>query len=143
MSAYYAALQTHPHHNYYEGRADADLTDWVAYFTHSMAQVFQRVAAEVRAYVVRPSVPEPPELRRLDRRARIVLELFSHTETVTSAEIARALGVSPRAARDLVAGWVSEGWLEVADPARKSRRYRLSAEYRRFIGGIWAEVATA
>jgi len=27
-----------------------------------------------------------------------------------------------------------DGWLEVSDAARKSRRYRLSAEYRRFIG---------
>jgi hypothetical protein len=32
LIAYYAALQTHPHHNYYEGRAEADLTGWVAYF---------------------------------------------------------------------------------------------------------------
>ncbi len=41
-----------------------------------------------------------------------------------------------RAARDLLAAWVADGWLEMADPARKSRRYRLSAEYRQFIGEI-------
>lgn len=29
-----------------------------------------------------------------------------------------------------------DGWLEQADPARKSRRYRLSADYRRFIGTL-------
>jgi hypothetical protein len=40
--------------------------------------------------------------------------------------------------RDLLNGWVGEGWLEVSDAARKTRRYRLSAEYRRFIGGITA-----
>ena len=139
LEAYYTALQTHPHHNYYEGRAEADVTGWVAYFTRSMAQVFQRVAAEVRAQLAQEQLPEPPELRRLERRARIVLGLFSRAETITGADIARVLGLSPRAARDLISVWVADGWLEVADPARKSRRYRLSAEYRRFIGGITAE----
>ncbi len=138
LAAYYAALQTHPHHNYYEGRANADLTGWVAYFIHSMAQVFQRVAAEVRAHANQMPAPEPPELRRLDRRARLVLGLFTRQETLTGVEIARALALSPRTVRELLAVWVEAGWLEIADPARKSRRYRLSAEYRRFIGEITA-----
>ena len=139
LSAYYAALQTHPHHNYYEGRTDADLTGWLAYFTHGMAVVFQCVADEVRAQAERPATPEPPELRRLDRRARLVLGLFTRQETVTNAEIAQRLGLAPRTVRDLIAGWLQDGWLQVADPSRKSRRYRLSAKYRRFIGGITAE----
>jgi hypothetical protein len=37
----------------------------------------------------------------------------------------------------LIAAWLADGWLKVADPARKSRRYRLSAAQR--IGGILAE----
>jgi len=139
LTAYYAALQTHPHHNYYEGRADADLTGWVAYFTHSMALVFKRVADEVRAQVAQPDVPEPPELRRLDRRARLALGLFTRQETVTNADMAQALGLSARTVRDLIGGWLEDGWLEVADPARKSRRYRLSAKYRQYIGEITAE----
>ncbi len=53
-------------------------------------------------------------------------------------EAALTLSPSPRAARDLLAAWGADGWLEVADPARKSRRYRLSAEYRQFIGEITA-----
>jgi ABC-type sugar transport system substrate-binding protein len=53
-------------------------------------------------------------------------------------DVARILGLSPRQVRDLLAGWVDAGWLVIGDPARKSRRYRLSAEYRRFIGGISA-----
>jgi len=138
LPAYYGALQTHPHHNYYEGRADADLTGWLDYFIHSMAVVFRRVADKVRAQVDRPAVPEPPELRRLDRRARLVLGLFARQETVTTADIARALGLAPRTVRDLVKGWLVGGWLEIADPARKSRRYRLSADYRQFIGEITA-----
>lgn len=138
LSAYYAALQTHPHPNYYEGRGEADLTEWVAYFVSSMATVFSRVADEVRTQAVQAIAPEPPELRRLDRRARVVLGMLTRQEFVTTPQVARALGLSERTARDLLAAWVADGWLEVADQARKSRRYRLSAEYRRFIGGLSA-----
>jgi len=137
--AYYTALQTHPHHNYYEGRAGADVTGWLTYFLHSMAAEFTRVVEEVRTYAEKPVRPEPPALQRLDRRARIVLGLFTRKETLTTAEIARALGLAPRTVRGLIVGWRDEGWLEVADPSRRSRRYRLSAEYRRFIGAITAD----
>lgn len=101
-----------------------------------MAQVFRRVADEVRARASQPMAPEPPELRRLDRRARLALGLFTRQDLVTNAQIAKALGLSPRTVRDLIAGW-----LEVADAARKTRRYRLSAKYRRAecIGEITAE----
>jgi len=46
------------------------------------------------------------------------------------------LGLSPRQVRYLLNDWVEDGWLVISDAARKTRRYRLSAEYRRFIGGI-------
>ena len=138
LAAYYAALQTHPHHNYYEGRTGADLTGWLTYFIRTMAEVFRQVAEDVRAHAETPPSPEPPELRRLDRRARIVLGMFTHREMLTTAEMARVLGLSPRTVRDLIAGWLEDGWLEIADPARKSRRYCLSAEYRQFIGEISA-----
>jgi len=36
LEGYYAALVTHPHHNYYEGRADAEITPWLAYFLRGM-----------------------------------------------------------------------------------------------------------
>jgi len=41
--------------------------------------------------------------------------------------------------RNLLNAWVTDGWLEMSDAARKSRRYRLSAEYRQFIGHLSAE----
>lgn len=76
----------------------------------------------------KPSAPELAALRRLDRRARLILGLSTHQGTITAADAVRALGLSLRAARDLLAAWVADGWLEVAASARKSRRYRLSAQ---------------
>jgi Fic family protein len=140
LPGYYAALVTHPHHNYYEGRNTADITSWLHYFLTGMAAVFEEVAREVRAQLV--STPEvragDEALKRLDRRARLILGLFSRQEQITSRDAAQALGLSERQVRNLLAEWCLAGWLQVSDPARKSRRYRLSAEYRQFIGNITA-----
>ncbi len=134
LEGYYAALVTHPHHNYYFGRANADLTPWLDYFLNGMTAVFDAVAREVHDRVVEPDVSSESLLRKLDRRGRIVMGLFSRQEEITANDAARALGLSPRQARQLLSEWVEAGWLEVSDAARKTRKYRLSAEYRRFIG---------
>jgi Fic family protein len=138
LQGYYDALVTHPHHNYYEGRAEADITPWLAYFLRGMAAVFESVAGEVRSSAVPGNEKVDALLRHLDRRGRIVLGLFERQEEITANEVAHILGLSPRQVRDLLNAWVGEGWLEVSEAARKTRRYRLSAEYRRFIGGITA-----
>jgi Fic family protein len=138
LQGYYDALVTHPHHNYYEGRAEADITPWLAYFLRGMATVFESVASEIRASVVPSNDQNDTLLYRLDRRARIVLKLFERQEEITTNDAARALGLSPRQVRDLLNVWAEDGWLEVSDAARKSRRYRLSAKYRQLIGALSA-----
>jgi len=138
LNGYYEALQTHPKHNYYDGRDRADITPWLEYFTHAMADVFQRVSAEV----MKKTKEKPKGARftgnivNLDRRARIALGLFSESPTIATRQVAAALGLSERQTRDLLSQWVKQGWLVVADSSNKARRYDLSAVYRRFIGGL-------
>jgi len=138
LQGYYDALVTHPHHNYYEGRADADITPWLTYFLKGMATVFESVAGEVRLSAAPGDEKTDALLRRLDRRGRMVLGLFERQEEITANDVVHLLGLSPRQVRDLLNAWVNDGWLEVSNAARKSRRYCLSADYRRFIGGISA-----
>ncbi len=139
LQGYYDALVTHPNHNYYFGRAEADITPWLDYFLKGMAAVFESVAREIREQVFLPDEKSERLLRKLDRRARIVLGLFSRQEEITSNDVARVLGLSARQARDVLNEWLVAGWLEVGNTARKTRRYRLSASYRRFIGDLSAE----
>jgi Fic family protein len=139
LDGYYDALVTHPHHNYYEGRAEADVTPWLAYFLNGMATVFSSVAKDVRTRAVESDPQTEKLLHRLDRRGRMVLGLFERQDEVSANDVARILGLSPRQVRDLLTDWVNAGWLEIGDASRKSRRYKLSAEYRRFIGGLSAE----
>lgn len=139
LPGYYAALETHPHHNYYEGRASADITAWLVYFLTGMAAVFETVAGEVRQHAAGQNPEQEALLRKLDRRGRIVLGIFAGQDEITSTDVSGVLGLSGRQARDLLAEWVAAGWLEASSTARKTRRYRLAAQYRRFIGGITAE----
>ena len=138
LGAYYGALMVHPHHNYYEGRADADLTPWVEYIISTLGETFESVRREAK-HLVKEGVPvEPEPLRKLDRRARSVFALFANADTIASADVARVLGLSPRMARVLLRQWVADGWLTVANPSRRKRAYHLSASYRQYIGRLSA-----
>ena len=138
LAGYYRALVTHPHHNYYEGREQADLTPWLEYFVAALTEVFTDAQREALR-LAREGVPAEPEvLRRLDRRGRTVLGLFFKVEKITSADVARALGLSDRMARVLLRGWVEEGWLTVSNASNRARVYELSEIYRQYIGSLSA-----
>ncbi len=50
LEGYYRSLAVHPHHNYYEGRAEADLTSWLEYFIKTLADVFTAAKDETLRY---------------------------------------------------------------------------------------------
>lgn len=132
LESYYDALVTHPHHNYYFGRNEAEITSWLEYFLEGMAVVFERVAEQVREEIAGEVYDQEALvlLRSLDHRARRVLSLFATQDYLHSSEVASLLGISVRQTRDLMTGWVKDGWLDVADPSRRGRKYSLSEEYR-------------
>lgn len=136
LQGYYSALITHPHHNYYFGRSEADLTPWIKYFIRTLAEVFEAVREQAVKCAQQGVPAEPEELRHLDHRARIVLGLFANKETITSADVAFELALSEGMARNLLREWVDQGWLGIADPSRCARSYTLSAIYRQYIGSL-------
>lgn len=128
LAAYYEALTVGPSHNYYFGRAAADITKWVEYFCLGMAESFESVRQ--RAAEAAGSVDASPWLRKLDPRQRKVLELFRASETVTSRDVERLFTISQRTARLLLKQWAEGGFLVVADPSKKARKYALSERFR-------------
>jgi len=134
LEGYYRSLAVHPHHNYYEGRAESDLTPWLEYFMKTIAGVFKRAQEDVLQRAARGGTSEPEAIRRMDRRARIVLALFTRHDKITAGDVARSLALSERMARILVKQWVDEGWLTIISTAKRNRAYGLSATYRQFIG---------
>ena len=127
LAAYYKALTVGPSHNYYLGRAEADITGFVDFFCRSMADAL----GAVRARAAEAAADDSATLRRLDPRKRLLLELFHSSSTATTAQMASYLGLSARTLNSLAPRWIEEGFLEIADASRRSRSYRLTPPYER------------
>ncbi len=130
LGAYYKALAIGPSHNYYQGRAEADITKWLEYFCDGMAESFENVRKRAREAAESGAQDRSAALRRLDPRQRTALELFSERDMITSRDVERLFGISQRAARNLLSRWVGDGLLFIADPAKKSRKYGLAKQFR-------------
>jgi len=133
LGAYYEALTVGPSHNYYEGRAKADITKWVAYFTTGMAEAFEKVRDQAAAESATGAQDQSKLLRNLDARQRRALGLFRKSREITAKDIAELFGYKPRTASAICQKWVESGFIEVADPAKKSRRYRLGKSYETIV----------
>lgn len=130
LGAYYEALTVGPSHNYYEGRADADITQWVEFFCDGMAESFDHVKKRAQEAARAGAPDHSPLLRKLEARQRKTLELFRTRDTLTSRDIEGLFGLSQRTARSILSKWVEDGFLVIADPAKKSRKYALSNTFR-------------
>lgn len=127
LDAYYEAINIGPSHNYYLGRADADITKWIEYFIAGMAISCENISKRMQA---EQGIPDQSNLlRNLDPRQRKALNLFTTCAYITSNQVARLFGFQSRAASKLCADWVAIGFLEIANPSNKARTYKLSKEY--------------
>jgi Fic family protein len=136
LKAYYEALTVGPSHNYYMGRAEADITKWIAYFIDGMATSFEKVHDQALGEAKRGGRDQSKILRNLDAKQRRALSLFQNSREITAKDIAKLFGYQPRTATLLCQRWVEDGFLETTDPAKKSRRYKLNDMYEAIIDEI-------
>jgi Fic family protein len=129
LTGYYDALAVGTSHNYYAGRAEADVTKFLAYFAVGMADSFANIRSRAEDAKRLGEPDQATSLRDLDARQRKALSLFLASATVASSDIAAFFTMSARPAAALCAKWVEKGFLEIADPSKKARRYRLAAKY--------------
>jgi Fic family protein len=133
LGDYYEALTIGPSHNYYLGRSESDITRWIAYFTDGMADSFEKVREQASREAKSGAADMAATLRNLDARQRKVLTLFEGFQELTAREIGGLFGYQPRTASELCRRWVEQGFLEVTDAARKTRRYRLAGPYEAMV----------
>lgn len=130
LNDYYQALATHPHHNYYYGRNEADLTSWLEYFIKGVLSAFENVETKaIQEQSKGLTTDKSPILRKLDIKQRRILELFVEYQAITSIQAGQYLGISSQSARLLLNKWVETGFLRLANPAKKNRTYTLAHEY--------------
>jgi Fic family protein len=133
LGAYYDALAVGPSHNYYLGRAGADAGGFVDYFCRGMADAFAAVRAQAERASARGGRDASALLRGLDPKQRRVVEVFRSRDAATTADIAAALGFARKTASILCREWAKNGFLDVHDPSKKARTYRLGAGYGKLV----------
>jgi len=132
LQRYYNALTVGNDEDYYEGhRAAADLTAFLEYFIQGMAQSFDKILLHAQKF--RDDADQTRALRNLSFQQRQTLTLFLSTREITAKAIASFFQLSDRQARHLCQKWVRDGFLEIADPAPKTRRYRLVSGYEALV----------
>lgn len=138
LQGYYDALAVTTSHNYYEGRAEADVTPFLAYFTLGMADSFAKIRSQAEK-TQRQSAPDQTVLlRELTPQQQKALSLFARMKTVASSDVAKFFKISTRAASALCLKWVDGDFLMVADPSKKARRYQLTEKYETLIAAIYS-----
>jgi Fic family protein len=133
LAAYYQALTIGPSHNYYGGRATADITKWIDYFCDGIAESFENVRKRAQESADAGATDEASSLRKLDPRQRKALQLFRQSDAITSRDVEQLFTLSQRTARNLLTDWAARGFIIVIDPARKSRKYGLASDYKRLV----------
>jgi cell filamentation protein, protein adenylyltransferase len=129
LDRYYSGLALGPSHNYYFGRAEADVTPFVEYFCVGMADAFSKVRARAQMAGRARSADQRPLLRRLTPQQRSVVGLFLRSRIVTAKDVALFFKLNPRQGRILCAKWLAAGFFAIENPSTKARSYRLANRY--------------
>jgi hypothetical protein len=133
LIGYYQAVSVRPSHNYYMGRAESDITNWIEYFTEGMTFAFEKVAATMITSNKRGEKNHSELMRTLDPKQRKVLQLFADYDIVTSKQIGEIFNFQSRTSSALCKKWADAGFLKIVDPSLKSRTYCLSEKYKKLI----------
>lgn len=133
LLAYYRAISVGPSHNYYFGRVESDITNWIEYFTEGMACSFEKVIAQMVTSQEKGGKDHSLLMRTLDPKQRRVLELFREYDVVTSRQVGEIFGFQPRTNAALCKKWVESGFLVITDSSLKARKYRLSDKFKQLL----------
>ena len=123
LQNYYKAIAVGPSHNYYMGRAEADITGWLEYFCAGMAHSFEAILQKAKKCA---ASDESTILRSLDPKKRKFLSLVDRSAEFTSSDVAQIFQISPRTARNLCQRWCEEDFIHMTQSAKKIRKYRVS-----------------
>lgn len=133
LMGYYEALNIGDNHNYYMGRAEADVTPFLEYFLSGMARSFGSVRKEVEKSRNLPQADQTQKLRELRPMQRQLLSLFERSKEVSLQEMADHLGISSRAVYRNLTNWMDMGFICIVNPSKKGRSYGLTSEWEQVL----------
>lgn len=132
LSQYYENLQMGLHHNYYFGRNEADITQWLEFFIGGVAEVFQDAAQIVRLKSEEYTSLEPAMVRQLDAEQRVVFGFLALKQNfVSTTELHKLLTMSDRTLRQRLKKWIDSGFIVPRnEDAQRIRSVMLAPEYQ-------------
>ena len=123
LQDYYSAIDIGKSHNYYLGRADADIISRIEYFITGMLESLSKAEKHLEREKGRKDKSD--KLRIFDARQKKVLTLFKKNDYITSKDLEKLFKFFPRTARRLAQNLAKSGFLEIVDKSKKNRKYIL------------------
>lgn len=111
---YYNSLQMGLHHNFYFGRKDADITQWLEYFIGVMANTFEAVGERVKE-IYKNSKEELNIIDILDKRERWVANYILTNQKIKARDIANHFRINIDTANNWIKKWIENNFLERYD----------------------------
>lgn len=136
LGNYYDALTIGNSHNYYMGRADADITPWLTYFTTGMASACEALLKKINITKTTGIKNQNALMYSLNPQQRKALTLFIHQKTIRSKDVGALFDYKPRTSAQLCARWVQEGFLIITNHSNKGRTYQLAPQYESLITNV-------
>jgi Fic family protein len=126
LQAYYDAVDIGDSHNYYFGRATAEITSWIEYFLTGMSESFNKIEQHLEREKSKADNEEA--LKNLDARQKKIITLFDKSNFITSKDIEKLFKFSDRTARQLIQKYTQIGFLEAVDKSKKNGKYKLATK---------------
>jgi len=141
LNEYYKSIQMGLSHNYYFGRNNADLTEWLDFFVKGLADVFEEAANVVQEKSHEYMAVEPDLIRELDPGQRIVFAMLAfNSNWASTSDLRKWLNLSDRTIRDKVKKWINTGFLVPRDEdAKRIRSVTLALPYKKLAEQIRRE----
>lgn len=133
LQEYYKALSIGESHNYYFGRAEADISQWVIYFCQGMADAFAKVRLKASQAEQNSQPDHSGLLRELDQKQRQVLSLFQNSKYIITRDIADLLQVHTRTALNFCHKWIDDGFIIAHGEGNKNRKYELAEKWLKLL----------
>ena len=93
INKYYNSLQMGLHHNFYFGRNNADITEWLEYFISIMADTFELVCNRVKEIYINTK-EEISIIDTLDKMQRWVANFIKNNEKIKAKDIVTHLKIN-------------------------------------------------
>lgn len=130
INKYYNSLQMGLHHNFYFGRNNADITEWLEYFISIMADTFELVCNRVKEIYINTK-EEISIIDTLDKMQRWVANFIKNNGKIKAKDIVTHLKINLDTANNWIKKWIDKVFLErYNDIQKRNIDYILTEKYR-------------